>query len=160
MNHEPSILASSLRAVALVITVVSLVTLCTVGYSAYADASNIVNTVGGGSPTSAIATRIVIEGSAATVYLNVTLANKGYYPISLSLTCLPQSGSGISCTSPSIRVLPGQSQTLHFVMMVGNYPQFVAEGMHADGQVVVTLEPFASVTVAVNLGTLVTRGEG
>lgn len=158
MKREPSILASSLRAVALVITLVSLVTFSTVGYSAYVDVSNVINTVGGGSPTSAITANTVVQGSAATVYLNVTLANKGLYPISLSLTCLPPGASGITCTSPSIRVLPGQSQTLHFVMTVRNYPQFVAGGSHVDGQVVVALEPFASISVTVNLGTLVARG--
>ena len=144
---------------ALVIILVSLVTLSTVGYSAYADVSNVVNTIGG-SQTSTITAKTVIQGSAATVYLNVTLANKGLYPIVLSLACLPPSGSGITCTSPSIMVLPGQSQTLHFVMTVENYPQFVAGGKHIDGQVVVTLEPFASITVAVDLGTLVAQGGG
>ncbi len=160
MKHEPSILASSLRTVTLVIILVVLVTLSTVGYSAYADVSNVVNTVGGGSQTSTITAKTVVQDSTATVYLNVTLANKGLYPIALSLTCLPPGGNGITCTSPSITVLPRQSQTLHFVMTVENYTRFVAEGMHVDGQVVVTLEPFASITVAVNLGTLVARGGG
>ena len=54
MKREPSILAHSLRAVALVITLVSLVTFSTVGYTAYADVSDVLNTVGGGAPTSAI----------------------------------------------------------------------------------------------------------
>ena len=160
MKREPSILASSLRVVVLVIALVSLVTFSTVGYSAYADVSNIINTVGGGSPTSSITAEIVVQGSAAIVYLNVTLANRGLYPIALSLTCLPPSGSGIACTSPSIRVLPGQSRTLRFVMTVENYSQYAVGGMHVDGQVVVTLEPFASIALAVNLGTLVTQGGG
>ncbi|MGD0396955.1 MAG: hypothetical protein ABSB26_08655 [Nitrososphaerales archaeon] len=160
MKHEPSILVSSLRAVALVITLVSIVTLTTVGYSAYADVSNVINTVGGGSPATTITSETVVQGSAATVYLNVTLANRGLYPVSLSLTCLPPGGSGIACTSPSIIFLPGQSQTLQFVMTVENYSQFVAGKMRVDGQVIVTLEPFASITVAVDLGTLVARGEG
>ncbi len=160
MKREPSILASSLRAVALIITLVSIVTLSTVGYSAYADVSSVTSTLGGGLPTTSITAETVVNGSAAIVYLNVTLANKGLYPISLSLTCLPTNGSGITCTSPSIMFLPGQSQTLHFVMTVENYSRFIARNMRVDGQVVVTLEPFASITVAVDLGTLVARGEG
>ena len=41
MKREPSILAHSLRAVVLVITLVSLVTFSTVGYTAYADVSDV-----------------------------------------------------------------------------------------------------------------------
>jgi hypothetical protein len=160
LKREPSILASSLRSVALVITLVSIVTLSTFGYSAYADVSNVISIVGGGLPTASITAETVVQGSAATVYLNVTLANKGLYPISLSLTCLPPGGSRITCNSPSIMFLPGQSRTLHFVMTVENYSQIIAGNIHVDGQVVVALEPFASITVAVDLGNLVARGEG
>jgi hypothetical protein len=160
LKREPSILAHSLRAVVLVIILVSLVTFSTVGYTAYADVSNVLNTVGGGAPTSAITAKTVVQGSVAIVYLNVTLANKGLYPILLSLTCLPPEESGISCTSPSIRVLPGQSQTLHFTMTVENYVQSAAEGLHVDGQVKVALEPFASIAVAVDLGSLIAQGGG
>lgn len=158
MKREPSILAHSLRAVVLVITLVSLVTFSTVGYSAYADVSNVLNAVKSGSPTSAITAETVVQGSAATVYLNVTLANKGVYPVILSLTCLPPEKSGIACNSPSITVLPGQSQTLRFVMTVENYSQSAAGGLHVDGQVQVTLWPCASVAVAVDLGTLAAKG--
>jgi len=146
--------------VALVITMVALVTFSTVGYTAYADVSNVISTVGGGSPTPAISAKTVVQGLEATVYLNVTLANKGLYPITLSLACLPPSGSGITCTSPSIRVLPDQSQTLQFMMTVENYSQSAAGGLHVDGQVGVTLEPFASIAVAVDLGTLAAHGGG
>jgi len=160
LKRETSILARSLRAVALAITLVSLVTLSTVGYTAYADVSNVLNTVGGGGPTSAVTAKTVVRGSAAIVYLNVTLASKGLYPIILSLICLPPEGSGITCTSPSITILPGQSQTLHFMMTVENYTQSTAEGLHVDGRVEVGLEPFASIVVAVDLGSLVAQGGG
>jgi hypothetical protein len=160
LKREPSILARSLRVVALVITVVSLFTFSTVGYTAYAGVSNVISIVGGSSPTSAITAKTVIQGSAATVYLNVTLANNGFYPIAISLTCLPPGGSGITCTSPSITLPPGQSQTLNFTMTVENYSQFILAGRHVDGQLVVALEPFASITVAVDLGSLVTLGGG
>jgi hypothetical protein len=146
--------------VALVITLVSIVTFSTVGYTVYADVSDILNTVGGGTPTSAIAARTVVQGSAAVIYLNVTLANKGLYPIALSLTCLSPEESGITCTSPSITVLPGQSRTLHFIMAVENYIQSATGGLHVDGQVEVTLEPFASIAVAVDLGSLIVHGGG
>ncbi len=158
MKREPSILAHSLRVVALVIVLVSLVTFATVGYSVYADVSSLTNTLGGGSPTSAIAAKTVIQGSAAVVYLNVTLANTGLYPIILSLVCLPQAGNGVACTSPSITVLPGQSQTLHFMMTVENYSRSAAGGLHVDGRVGVALEPFASVNLTVDIGSLVARG--
>jgi len=158
LTNEPSMLAHSLRSVALVITLVSLVTFSTVGYTAYSDVSNVLNTVSGGSPTSAITTKIVVQGLAANVYLNVTLANSGLYPVVLSLVCLPSNGSGITCTSPSITVLPGQSGTLRFTMTVENYSQVLTGGLNIDGQVKVALEPFASINLTVNLGTLITEG--
>ena len=145
---------------ALVITLVSLVTFSTVGYTVYADVSDTLNAVKGGTSTSAIAAKTVVQGSAAVIYLNVTLANKGLYPIVLSLTCLSPEESGITCTSPSITVLPGQSQTLHFMMTVKNYIQSATGGLHVDGQVKVTLEPFASIAVAVDLGSLIAQGGG
>ena len=145
---------------ALVITLVSLVTFSTVGYTVYADVSDTLNAVKGGTSTSAIAAKTVVQGSAAVIYLNVTLANKGLYPIVLSLTCLSPEESGITCTSPSITVLPGQSQTLHFMMTVKNYIQSATGGLHVDGQVKVTLEPFASIAVAVDLGSLIAHGGG
>ncbi|MGP8124697.1 MAG: hypothetical protein ACLQEQ_02365 [Nitrososphaerales archaeon] len=158
MKREPSILAHSLRVVALVIILVSLVTFSTVGYSVYTDVSSLTSTLGGGSPTSAITAKTVIRGTAATFYLNVTLTNTGLYPIILSLVCLPSAGSGIACTSPSIMVLPGEFQTLHFKMTVENYSQSAAGGLHVDGQVGVVLEPFASMNLTVDLGALVARG--
>jgi hypothetical protein len=158
LKREPSILARSLRAVALVIILVVLVSFATVGYTVYADVSNVVNTVGGSAPTSLVAAKTVIQGSAAVFYLNVTLANKGLYPVALSMSCLPPVESGITCNSPSITVPSGQSQTLQFTMTVQNYSQIAAGGLHVDGQVVVALEPFASIAVAVNIGNLTARG--
>lgn len=137
---------------------VSLITFSTVGYSAYADVSNVLNTVGGSSSTSAITTKAVVQGSTEVVYLNVTLANGGLYPVDLSLACLPSDGNGIACTSPSASVLPGQSQTLHFVMTIDNYTQALAGAPRIDGQLEVTLVPFASINLTVDLGSLITRG--
>jgi hypothetical protein len=94
------------------------------------------------------------------VLFRSTLANKGLYPIILSLTCIPTKESRIICTSPSITVLPGQSQTLRFVMTVENYTQSGAGSLRVDGQVEVALEPFASIAVAVDVGTLAAQGGG
>ncbi len=158
MKREPSPLGNSLRSVALVITLVSFVTFSTIGYSAYADLTNVLNTVHSGASSPAISSRTVIQGSAANVYLNVTLENGGLYPVALSLSCSPSAGSGTSCNSPTINVMPGQSQTLHFVMTLQNYSQSLADGLQIDGQVQVSLEPFASVNVSVNLGSLISGG--
>lgn len=158
MNREPSILASSLRAVALVITLAVFISLVTIGYTVYADVPNVVNAVRGGAPTSLVATKAVVQGSATVFHLNVTFSNKGLYSIALSLSCLPPEESGISCTSPSITVPPGQSQTLQFTMTVQNYSQIAAGGLHVDGQMVVSLKPFISIAVAVDIGNLTAQG--
>ena len=143
---------------ALAITLVVLVSFATVGYTVYADVSNVVNTIGGSAATSLVTTTTVVQGSATVFYLNVTLANKGLYPVALSMSCLPPIESGITCNSPSITISPGQSQTLQFTMRVQNYSQIAAGGLHVDGQLVVALEPFASIAVAVNIGNLTARG--
>jgi len=158
LKREASILAHSLRAVALVITTVSLVTFVTAGYSAYAEVSNVTSILGGSSPTSAIVAKIIVHASATFIYLNVTLENKGFYPINLTLSCRQPVTDGIACTSPSITVLPGQSQTLHLMITVANYSQLPVESLQVSGQMKVALEPFGSVTLTVNLGTLIARG--
>jgi hypothetical protein len=147
-----------LRAATLVITLMVVVSFATIGYTVYADVSNVVSTVESGGPTPLVASKIVVQGSTTVDYLNVTLANKGLYPIVLSLSCLSPVESGITCTSPSITVLPGQSQTLQFRMTVENYSQVAAGGLHVNGQVVVALEPFASIAVTVDLGNLTALG--
>ena len=144
---------------ALAITLVVLVSFATVGYTVYADVSNVVNTVGGSAATSLVTTTTVVQGSATVFYLNVTLTNTGLYPIIITLVCQSSAGIQIVCTSPSVTVLPRQSQTLHFIMTAQNYSQSAAGGLHVDGQMEVVLEPFASVNLTVDLGTLVARGE-
>ena len=158
MKREPSLIAHSFRALALVIMLVSLVAFSTVAYTAYADVSNVLDTVGNNTHTAAISSRTVVEGSGATVYLNVTLSNKGLYPIELSMACLPASGSGIACTSPSVTILPGQSQTLHLVMTIASYSQVLGGGLHVNGRVEAILEPFASINMTFDLGGLVAVG--
>ena len=158
MKPESAFLAHSLRALALTITLITLVTLSTVGYTAYANVSDTLNLLGGNSPTSAITTKTVLLGSTTTIYLNMTLTNSGFYPVGLSLTCIPPNGSTITCNSPSIIVYPAQSKTLHFVMTIENSFQGLAGDLHVDGTLEVSLSPFASINLAVDLGSLINRG--
>ena len=160
MTREPSLLARSLRAVALAITMVALTTFSTVGYSAYVGVGSVIGTLGGDPQTPALAASTVVHGLDATVYLNVTLANEGLYPIELSMICLPQVDSRITCNSPTITVPPGESRTLSFEMTVENYSQVVTPNLRVDGQVKVSLDPFASVSARVDLGALAARGVG
>jgi len=158
LKPEPSFLAHSLRALTLTITLVTLVALSTVGYTICVNVSDTLNLIGGNSRTPAITAETVIQDSTATFYLNVTFTNNGFYPVGLSLTCIPPNGSGIACDSPSIAVLPGQSKTLHFVMTEGNSTQGLVSHLHIDGMMEVTLKPFASIDLAVDLGSLISRG--
>jgi hypothetical protein len=155
--------ARSLRAVGLAITLVSVVAFSTIVYSAYADVSTIFSTLGSGSGSSAIAAREVVRGSTATVYLNVTMQNKGLYPVMMAISCLDSQGAKVTCNSPSVTVAPGTKQTLHFVMAIND---FRTQGgtsnnnIHVNGTVLLALDQFASISIAVDLGSLAHQGGG
>jgi hypothetical protein len=155
--------ARSLRAVGLAITLVSLVAFSTIIYSAYTDVSTIFSTLGSGSGSSAIAAREVVQGSTATIYLNVTMQNKGLYPIMMAISCLNSQGANVTCNSPSVTVAPGMKQTLHFVMVISGFSRTqggTSNNIHVNGTVLLALEQFASITIAVDLGSLVQQGGG
>ena len=158
MKTERSTAARSLRAVALAITLVSVVTFSAVIYSAYTDVSSILNVSKQGSP--AITARTVIQGSSATVYVNATLSNGGFFPLSVSLSC-KSAQPNVTCTPGSISVAPGQSATLRFQMTVADISQISSStGLKVNGTLEASLVPFASVSVAFNLGSLYNGGGG
>jgi hypothetical protein len=154
--------ARSLRAVGLAITLVSLVAFSTLIYSAYTDVTTIFSTLGSGSGSSAITARELVQGSTATIYLNVTMQNKGLYPIMMAISCPNSQGANVTCNSPSITVAPGMNQTLHFVMAIKDFSQTQGgtSNIHVNGTVLLALEQFASITVAVDLGSLAHQGGG
>ena len=158
MKREHTTAARSLRAVALAITLVSVVTFAAVGYSAYADVSSVLNVSQTGSP--AISARTVTQGDTATVYVNVTISNEGLLPLEVAISC--QGGAGIACVTGSVTVPPGQRGTLTFQMTIEGASQFSSNpsALHINGTIRAELVPFAALSASLDLGSLFTPGGG
>jgi hypothetical protein len=138
-----------------VITVVSLVAFSSIAYSAWADINGVIGTVGQGPRSPAVAAETVTRGNSITLYLNVTVSNKGLYPLTIGLTCQPSSTTKLMCQQASVIIPPAGQSTLHFSMTVLNASQ---PSIQANGTLSVTLQPFASVYVGVNLGSMLNQG--
>lgn len=155
MKSESSTAARSLGAVSLAITLVSLAAFSSIAYSAWADINGVIGTVGQGPRSSAIVAETVTRGNSITLYLNVTVSNKGLYPLTVGLTCQPSSTAKLTCQPASAIIPPAGQSTLHFSMTVLNASQ---TSIQANGTLSVTLQPFASVDVGLNLGSMLNRG--
>lgn len=108
MKTEPSLAARTLRAVALAITLVSIVTIATIGYSAYVEYSAI---VGKQADVSLGATQ---KGSETLLSLNGTVPNKGLYPVDLGIGFDATADGGVlsSAMLQPISVGVGSNQTV------------------------------------------------
>ena len=156
MKREPSTVARSLRAVSLVITLVSLVAVASIAYSGFADISGVLGVVGQNPGSSGVATKTVTQGTSTTVYLNVTVPNDGLYPLTIGLSCQPSGGiTQVTCITAGVTIPPGGQQILHFAVTV---PSSAAPNIHANATLAVALEPFASFSIVIDLGRLVSRG--
>ncbi len=109
--------------------------------------------------TSAVTAKTVLQGSSATVFLNVTVPNRGLLPLQASITCYPNQ-TDVSCVPANMTIGPGQVGTLHFRMTVSNYAQLEENpgGLRANGTLSFVLVPFAGISVSVNLGSMVHQG--
>jgi hypothetical protein len=153
LKLEQSTVASSFRAVFVTIVFVSLVALLTIAYSVYADYAAL-GVVGQNQPISNISTKVTATGTTTTVYLNVTIPNRGFYDLRVELSCLSNTSSAVICTDANVTIPPGGEQTLHFIFTVLNQGQqgFVPAGV--KGNLSLSLIPFASLNIIVDLSSL------
>jgi hypothetical protein len=150
----------SLRAVGLAITLVSIVTFSTLGYTIFADVQGFVGTLQSG-PGSALSGSAVLQGSILLLDLNATVQNQGLYPLSITLSCpSTQQQEGATCTTAHATIPPGQTSTLVFRMAIPNGTVYTsgAKQLHINVSAAFALEPFASITVTKDLGTLFRPG--
>ncbi len=157
MITERSTAARSLRAVALVITLVSVVSFSALGYSAYSVASGLLGSLQQGS--SSVTVKEVQNGSSATLYVNATVLNSGLFPLRLSASCNPAQ-SGITCSPASVTVSPGGSGQLRFQVRVDNTSslQGGAVGLHVNSTIGAEIVPWASLNVTLDLSQFLNRG--
>jgi hypothetical protein len=149
----------TLRAVGLAITLVSIVTFSTLGYTIFADVQGFVGSLQSGSGP-AISGSAVLQGSTLLLDLNATVQNQGLYPLSITLSCSSAQQEGATCTTAQATIPPGQTSTLVFRMAIPNGTEYTsgAKQLHINGSATLALEPFASVTITKDFGTLFRPG--
>ena len=159
MNREPSIAVSAFRAASMAITLVSIVAVSTIAYSAFEDFDGVVRVFSHPPGSGTIQVRVVQQGAGATAYVNVSVANGGLYPLHLSFLCLPPPGQGVSCTSSDVNIVPRSSGTFGFVVTVANVSMLQpGSGLRVGGSMGMALEPFASMTISVDFSSALTQG--
>ena len=147
-----------LRGVTIAIALTVVIVIGTVAYSAYEDYSALRSELAGG-PQQAVG-RAVLEGEAETVSINITVPNRGLYPLNVTLTCSYPTAN-VACQRTSVEVPPGGQGVLRFLMAVANVTQFEASAdRDINGTVAVTMGPFVSLTIGTDLGGFVKTGGG
>lgn len=155
MKREPSTAARALRAVSLVITIVSIVTFSTMAYSAYADVSGVVSRLGSSGSQSPL-NHFVVNGNTATLNLSYTVQNSGLYPLAISLSCQPSPDLPVSCAELSVSIPAGATQVVSLSLTVSDLSKLESlnsgSPLHLNATAVVSLEPFASLSAQLDLG--------
>ncbi len=154
MKQETSPVGSSLRAATLAITLVSIVTFSTVLYSAYAEVQGVMGVLGQNSGNGVISTRTTTQNESATLYVNATLPNRGLYPLRVALSCSPAQSTNVTCQPGVVTIAPGSTGTLRFSLTSPNLSRI---GAAVPANFSVELEPFASISVSVDLSSLANR---
>jgi hypothetical protein len=148
-----------MRAVSLAIILVTAVTFFAVIYSAYEDGSALTSVSRSGSTSSV--SEVVITGTTAHLFLNTTVSNSGLLPFQAEISC-PPSQQGVTCTPSVLTLQPGAGGTLRFEVTVANYTRLENNlgGLHLNGTMSFALVPFASLSVEVDFGSLISKGGG
>jgi len=146
----------ALRGVTATIAVIVILVMGTVFYSAYEDYTGVRPYLGGGALQSP--GRITILGSSEIVSINVTVPNRGLYTLNVTVTCKAPSSS-VVCDPSNLSVPAGQQGVLRFKMTVLNTQEFASSSDSTiNGTVTISLEPFATLSIGVNLGGFINAG--
>jgi hypothetical protein len=157
LKRERSTAARSLRAVALVITLVTIVTFSTIAYSAYDDLTGVIGSLSGKSPGTPGSVRHTVSGNTESVEANFTVPNGGLYPLRLQVSCSSPSDLQISCQRVDATIAPGQTQEVTLLISAKNLTRLenavaTRGAIHLDVNISVSLEPFATLSVGLDLG--------
>lgn len=141
----------------LAVTLIVLIVIGTVIYSAYEDYTAVRPYLSGSQGP--VGTAQVV-GDSEVITLNITLPNRGFYTLNVSVSC-SSPNSNIVCQNASLAVPAGQQGVLRFKMTVVNLQQYTSSGsQRINGTVAISLEPFVSLSVGVNFGGLIGTGGG
>jgi len=146
----------ALRGVTVAVALIVLLVVGTVVYSAYEDFSAVKAELAGGSQQAVGAA--VLRGTTETVSINITVPNKGLYPLNVTLTC-DYPTTNVVCQRTSVDVSPGGQGVLRFRMTVLDVPQFESsDNQVINGTVAISMEPFVGLVVGTNFGGFVKTG--
>jgi len=146
----------ALRGVTVAIALIVLLVIGTVVYSAYVDYSAVKAELAGGSQQAVGAA--VLRGVTETVSINITVPNKGLYPLNVTLTC-DYPTTNVVCQRTSVDVSPGGQGVLRFRMTVLDVSQFESSSNQVvNGTVAISMEPFVGLVVGTNFGGFVKTG--
>jgi hypothetical protein len=144
-----------IKGISIAISLIVILVLGTVGYSAYQDYNAVKAELGGTSPQAT--GRAVMQGSSEIVSINITVPNRGLYALNVSVTCTPQ--SNVVCSPTEVSVPAGEQGVLRFRMTIVDLAQYVSSNNHRiDGTLAVKLVPLASLAIGVDLGGFVQKG--
>ena len=144
-----------IRAVSISITLILVLVLGTVIYSAYQDWNAVKSELSGPSPQAT--GKAVMQGTSEIVSINITVPNRGLYTLNVTVSCAQQ--SNVVCSAAQVNVPAGEQGILRFRMTVVDIAQFASSSNHRiDGTVAIQMVPFASLGIGVDLGGFVHQG--
>ena len=148
----------ALRAVTVTITLIALLVVGAVAYSAYEDYSAVKAKLSPGSGGSSA--QAVMQGTSEIISINVTIPNRGLFPLNVTVSC-DRGDQNVVCQTGTVRVLPGQDGLLSFKMTVVDLARYSSSSdKRINGTVAMSLDPFASLKVGVDLGGFAAVGVG
>ena len=151
--------ARSLRATGLAITLVTLVTVSTFAYSFGAEFDYLRSTLGGGAASPGIHVQVGFAGSTLTVGINVSMKNAGLYPLTIGLSCINPAVINATCSSSNVDIMPGRSGSAKFTIVVHGVPSLTAAlSLRLDAKVHVEMQPFGAGDAVFDVGSLIQRG--
>jgi hypothetical protein len=141
--------------ISIAISLIVVLVLGTVAYSAYEDYNAVKTELTGPSPQAT--GKAVMQGSSEVVSINITVPNRGLYTLNVSVTCTPQ--ANVVCSPTEVSVPAGNQGILRFRMTVVDLAKFVSSNNHRiNGTLAIKMVPLASLDVGVDLGSFVQNG--
>jgi hypothetical protein len=101
-----------------------------------------------------------IQGAGAVFSANITIPDHGLYPITVTISCQDsQSSTNVYCQPASVTVQPGQSDVLRLHIHVQDLAAYRgAASARVNGTLDIDMPPFASLSVATDLSSLIPQG--
>ena len=140
------------------ITLVTLVAVGSVAYSASQDYQGIAGSFGSRQGP-ALHVGIIQVGLGAVAWVNASILNKGLYPIQVSFSCDQPQPQNVTCTAREVIIAPGSNDDFDVKIVVPDLAAFTAGVTpHIPGNLTLRLDPFASMSLRVDLGSILVQG--